>query len=43
MKRIAHSPREALPSIAQGYGFGFTVIDGKTNWDESAYYQVTLA
>jgi glutathionylspermidine synthase len=43
MKRVAHSPREALPQIAQGYGFGFTVIDGKTYWDESAYYQFTLA
>jgi len=40
--RIAHSPRKELSEIAERYGFGFTVIDGKTYWDESAYYQFTL-
>lgn len=42
MKRIAHTPRTNLDTIAEGYGFGFTVIDGKTYWDESKYYEFTL-
>lgn len=42
MERVAHSPREALSDIAERYGFGFTVIDGKKYWDESAFYQFTL-
>lgn len=42
MKRIAHTPRNNLNTIAEGYGFGFTVIDGKTYWDESKYYEFTL-
>lgn len=42
MKRVAHSPRKALPQIAERYGFGFTVIDGKVYWDESKYYEFTL-
>lgn len=43
MKRIAHTPRANLASIAGDYGFEFTVIDGKTYWDESKFYQFTLA
>ena len=42
MKRVAHSPRKTLSEIAERYGFGFTVIDGKTYWDESAFYEFTL-
>lgn len=42
MKRIAIQPRENLQAIANDYGFGFTVVDGKVYWDESAYYQFNL-
>lgn len=42
MKRISCTPRAALSEIAERYGFGFTVIEGKVYWDESKYYAFTL-
>lgn len=42
MKRLHSSVRPNLDAIAEQYGFGFTVVDGKTYWDESKFYQFTL-
>lgn len=43
MFRIPTQPRADLLAVAEHYGFNFHTIDGEPYWDESAYYQFTLA
>lgn len=43
MKRVNSSPRPGWKAFAQSVGFKFHTFDGEAYWDESAYYQFSLA
>ncbi|MFJ3487048.1 glutathionylspermidine synthase family protein [Pseudomonas sp. NPDC090202] len=43
MKRIRIAPRPDWRETAEHYGFRFHTFDGERYWDESAYYQFSLA
>ncbi|MCF4008756.1 glutathionylspermidine synthase family protein [Rheinheimera sp. UJ63] len=43
MKRIPIAPRPGWQDFAESVGFDFHTIDGEAYWDESAYYQFSLA
>ncbi|MDE1168352.1 MAG: glutathionylspermidine synthase family protein [Pseudomonas sp.] len=43
MKKIAIAERADWKQTAEGLGFLFHTIDGEPYWDESAYYQFSLA
>lgn len=43
MKRIRIAPRPDWRETAEQFGFGFHTFDGEPYWDESAYYQFSLA
>lgn len=43
MKRINSSPRPGWKAFAESVGFNFHTFDGEPYWDESAYYQFSLA
>ncbi len=43
MKRIPITPRPGWQAFAESVGFEFHTIDGEPYWDESAYYQFSLA
>jgi glutathionylspermidine synthase len=43
MKRVNSSPRPGWKAFAESVGFNFHTFDGEPYWDESAYYQFSLA
>ncbi|MEO3865169.1 glutathionylspermidine synthase family protein [Rheinheimera fenheensis] len=43
MKRINSAPRPGWKAFAESVGFNFHTFDGEPYWDESAYYQFSLA
>jgi glutathionylspermidine synthase len=43
MKRVPLAPRSDWKQTAENLGFVFHTIDGEPYWDESAYYQFSLA
>ncbi len=43
MKRVNSSPRPGWKAFAESVGFNFHTFDGEAYWDESAYYQFSLA
>ena len=43
MLRIPCAERAGWEQLAEEFGFRFYAIDGEAYWDESAYYQFTLA
>lgn len=43
MKRISIAERQGWKEKAEHLGFNFHTIDNEPYWDESAYYQLTLA
>lgn len=43
MKRVNSSPRPGWKAFAESVGFNFHTFDDEPYWDESAYYQFSLA
>ena len=43
MKRVNSTPRPGWKAFAESVGFNFHTFDGEPYWDESAYYQFSLA
>ncbi|GAB60598.1 glutathionylspermidine synthase family protein [Rheinheimera nanhaiensis] len=43
MKRINCNPRPGWKAFAESVGFNFHTFDGEPYWDETAYYQFSLA
>ena len=43
MKKVAINERPGWRQYAESVGFDFHTFDGEAYWDESAYYQFSLA